>query len=94
MEKLTNSGLSSLTFFQNDITKIIQNFDSSKAHGLDNISIRILKVCGVAIFKPLAMIFKQCVDIGVFPSTWKKSNIVPIHKKGNKQTLENYRPVS
>ena len=24
----------------------------------------------------------------------KKANIVPIHEKGDKQTLENYRPVS
>ena len=24
----------------------------------------------------------------------KKSNIVPVYKKGNKQLLENYRPVS
>ena len=29
-----------------------------------------------------------------FPSEWKKANVVPVHKKGNKQTLENYRPVS
>ena len=31
---------------------------------------------------------------GVFPSEWKKTNIVPIHKKGDKDTLENHRPVS
>ena len=29
-----------------------------------------------------------------FPNNWKKSNVVPIHKKGDKQLLQNYRPVS
>ena len=53
----------------------------------------MLKICGSAIYKPLAIIFKQCVDTCIFPSAWKKGNIVPIHKKGDKQTLKNYRPV-
>ena len=54
----------------------------------------MLKICGSSICKPLEMIFKQCIETGVFPSEWKKANIVPIHKKGDKQTLENYLPVS
>ena len=76
------------------VTKIAQNLDSSKAHGHNNVSIRMLKICGSSIYKPLAIIFKQCVDTGIFPSEWKKGNIVPIHKKDEKQTLKNYRPVS
>ena len=34
-----------------------------------------------------------CVK-GEFPSEWRKSNVVPVHKKSNNQLLKNYRPIS
>ena len=94
MKYFTNNRLSSIIFSQDNITKIIQNLDSGKAHGHDNISIHMLKICGSAIYKTLAIISKQCTDTGIFPSKWRKGNIVPIHKKDVKQTLKSYRPVS
>ena len=39
-------------------------------------------------------ICKQCIETAVFPSEWKKANIASIHKKRDKQTLENYLPIS
>ena len=54
----------------------------------------MLKICGSPIYKPLPLIFRCCIENGKFPSEWKKANVVPVHKKDNKQTLENYRPVS
>ena len=30
----------------------------------------------------------------MFPSEWKKGNMVPVHEKGDKQVLKNYRSVS
>ena len=34
------------------------------------------------------------MESGSFPSEWKKGNVVPIHKKDDKQCLKNYRPIS
>ena len=43
---------------------------------------------------PLSIIYKNYIDTGIFPDSWKKSNIIPVHKKEDKQLLKNYRPVS
>ena len=58
------------------------------------ISIHILKICGESILKPLELIFKSCIESGKFPIEWKKANVVPVHKKSNKQLIENYLPIS
>ena len=91
---MTHNRLSSVRFCQDDITKIIQKLDPNKAHGYYKISIHILKICGSSIYKHLELVFKQCIETGVFPSEWKNGNIVPIHKKGDKQTVTQYRLVS
>ena len=90
----TNNRLSSVSFSHEDIGKIIQNLNPNKAHSHDNISIRMLKLRGSTIYRPLEIIFKEALSTGLFPSEWKKGNIVPIHKKGDNQVLKNYRPVS
>ena len=53
-----------------------------------------LKICDSSIVKSLSIIFKNCLQTRTFPNNWKKSNVVPIHKKGDKQLLQNYCPVS
>ena len=91
---VTDSTLSSLQFEDSDIIKIIRSLDMSKAHGHNNVSIRMLKLCNSAITKPLSIIFRNCISQSTFPDIWKKSNICPIYKKGDKEVINNYRPVS
>ena len=97
--KRTNNLLSTISFTKDDkimikVAKIIKNLNPNKAHGFDMISIRMLKICGDSILKPLELIFKSCIESGKFPIEWKKANVVPVHKKNNKQLIENYRPIS
>ena len=66
----------------------------NKAHGHDNISIRIIKIFGKSICKPLELIFRNSLAVGKFPQIWKKANVIPIHKKNEKNLLKNYRPIS
>ena len=92
--KLTNNTISSVNFETSDLLQIIRNLDVNKAHGHDNISVRMLKICDTSICKPLELIFRNCLNQGLFPSEWKKAHVVPIHKKGSKHIISNYRPIS
>ena len=54
----------------------------------------MLKLCDKSIITPLSILFQNCIDTRTFPDTWKKSNIVPVHNKGDREIVDNYRPVS
>ena len=94
LAKLTNKSLNKVNFLTDDISKIINNLDPNKAHGHDMLSIRMIKLCGNSICKPLLIIFNDCLKEGKFTSDWKKAHIVTVHKNGDKQCLKNYRPIS
>ena len=40
------------------------------------------------------MIFQNSSAAGIFATQWKRENIVPIHKKNDRQIVSNYRPTS
>ena len=44
-----------------------QKLDPNKPHGHDTISIRMLKVCGDSIWKPLDIILKNSTKEGIVP---------------------------
>ena len=89
----TENRFLTISFKEEDVLKIIKSLNINKAHGHDDISIRLLQICGAEVVKPLSLIFKNCIQYGIFPNLWKKLNIVPIHKEGDNQCMINYRPV-
>ena len=79
--KNTDKSISTVTFTSDDIATLIQNLDPNKAHGHDMLSIRMLKLCGKSICKPLDLIFQSCIKHGEFSTEWKKANVVRFAEK-------------
>ena len=88
------SSFSSFSLNEADLLSLVRSLDVNKSHGHDGVSIRMLKLCDDSIVKPLMIIFNNCLNAGVFPLCWKKANITPILKKGDKSIVSNYRPIS
>ena len=64
------------------------------AQGPDGIHGCVLKYCSKSLCRPLSIMFKLSYNTGILPSEWKSANIVPVHKKGDKDLVHNYRPIS
>ena len=79
---------------EDDVLGLLQSIDVSKASGQDRISGRMLKATAASIAGPITKLFNMSILASCFPKTWKRSNIVPIPKSGDKGNPANYRPIS
>ena len=90
----TQARLCNLEINQTKILQLIRKLNTNKAHGSDELSIKMTKLCDTALVLPLSLIFEKSISTCVFPDTWKKANVLPIHKKESRQLKTNYRPIS
>ncbi len=76
------------------IEKLLKDLDPNKACGVDEIPPRILKEVAHELAPILTKIFQTSLDSGQLPEDWRRANVSPIYKKGDRTRAENYRPVS
>ena len=78
----------------NDIISLIRKLNPTKANGSDGISGQMLLSCDDSVILPLRIIFRNTLSTAIYPDIWKLANVTPIFKKGDKQLIQNYRPIS
>ena len=82
------------TVSENQVVEYIKCLNNTKSVGRDLISTDILKGAPEAVSIPIARIINTSIRTGIFPERWKTSLVTPLHKRGSREEVGNYRPVS
>ena len=95
-EKLRGSNLkfNLKTVSEKVVLGLLKALKSKKSFGIDGITSEVLKIGSNVLVVPLTYIVNSSITTGKYPSLWKIAKVIPVHKKGDKKILKNYRPVS
>lgn len=81
-------------FTPEKVTKAFLESKRKRSFGHDRIPMLVLLDAREIIIPTVCSIFQKIYEEKVIPSKWKISRIVALHKKGDKSSVENYRPIS
>ena len=77
-----------------NVLKLLEEINPSKATCLDNIAGRFLKDGAAALAEPLTELCNLSILQSKFPDGCKQAKLKPLFKKGSKDDPKNYRPIS
>ena len=92
--KIVESQMEDLTITRQEVCNLMKSLKENKSPGVDNVHPKVLSRCHETLLHPLQLIFSQSLLEGKLPQQWKDANVTPLHKKGPKSEVVNYRPVS
>ena len=79
---------------ENEITDIINSLKNTHSTGYDNFSTKFIKISSSILAPALTKIFNLAIKAGTYPSKLKIAKVIPIFKKGDPTSINNYRPIS
>ena len=88
------SHIDNICVTESEVLDLLNNIDTSKATGPDGVTPRLLKEAAPVIYKPLTKLFQLSLNQSKFPTAWKDANVIPLHKKLEKNIISHYHPIS
>jgi hypothetical protein len=81
-------------FTLEEVMEALSKSKRKKSAGHDEIPLMIVKDVAEVIGPYLCVLFNRFMSEEIFPDDWRIAKVVPIHKKGERNLVTNYRPVS
>jgi len=78
---------------ETEMERVIKSLKNSSSAGYEEIHMSLVKQCLGYFIKPLVHIYVS-FQTGIFPDMMKQAKIIPLFKKGDRQDIHNYRPIS
>ena len=88
--KGSSNDTQSLIITENLVSKIIGGFKEHKSPGIDGITSTYAIKTKDLLAEPLKFLYTNSIQRNEIPEDWKRANITPIFKKGDKANVENY----
>lgn len=79
---------------EEEVSSVIKKLKNGKASGPDKIQNEHIKFAGEEMVKRLTKMYNMIIDEKITPQKWGMSDIIILHKKGEKSKIENYRPLN
>jgi hypothetical protein len=79
---------------EQEVVSLAKSLKGKPSAGYDDIPESLVKQCIQLIKGPLTHIYNLLLMSGVFPDDWKAAKVKPLHKKGDRYDIQNYRPIS
>ncbi|XP_063630347.1 uncharacterized protein LOC134801658 [Cydia splendana] len=79
---------------ENEVIKAVSTQKNGKATGEDQISNELLKCTLPASLRSIVTLFNEILQKEEIPKQWTTSTIILLHKKGDRNDVGNYRPIS
>ena len=81
-------------FTLKEVVHSVKKLKPGKARGLDKLPNEFLIHAGLKFWKLLAILYNKVKQSGTFPSGWNRGRVALVHKKGLRELLGNYRPLT
>ena len=94
---LGNSTNHSMYLFNTTLDEVldtIKSLKNTKSTGYDDFSTKFIKLSATIIAPELVKIFNLAINKGIYPDNLKIAKVIPIFKKGDQTSVNNYRPIS